>query len=348
MNLNAEPTASELGKRCLVPGSLIYQTQTCFVYRIYDQGRGKPAVLKLLLRSMDSDPIVAQREVTNQWRCVHPNIVELYDSFWYQVNSSYWIGAIEMEVMATDLGKDIQNRYKNNYPWSEQELLKFLLDIVNALAYTQDLGIAHRDIKPQNLFLDRGTYKVGDFGSSKDLLRDKTLMTLAGTVLYLSPILRKCIREKYVVHNPFKSDIFSLGLSLLHMAKLQPIPPLGNIEQQIFPAISSLQYSDQLKGWLGWMLAIEESDRPDFVTMRKYLCPIEHEIANHSDEVMNEVDPNPQSDSPKDEQALLLDSLRIYRSQAEEMKQSQIVENPWTLSSVAFVVLSAFPWQRQA
>ena len=63
--------------------------------------------------------------------------------------------------------------------------------MAQALIYLQkNLGIAHRDIKPQNiLYFEDGTYKIGDFGEAKEAKMAMLKNSLRGTELYMSPSL---------------------------------------------------------------------------------------------------------------------------------------------------------------
>jgi len=104
---------------------------------------------------------------------------------------------------------------------------KMVVSVISTLSYLQSVGICHRDMKPANLFLNPTTYEIKliDFGESKDHFKDAddggvgTMATIRGTPQYLSPILWKAHVEdggntRHVVHNIFKSDVFSCGLIL--------------------------------------------------------------------------------------------------------------------------------------
>ena len=99
-----------------------------------------------------------------------------------------------------------------------------IVSVISTLSYLQSVGMAHRDLKPANKFLmESGEIKIIDFGESKDYFKDAddggagTMATIRGTPQYLSPILWKAHVEdggntRHVVHNLFKSDVYSCGL----------------------------------------------------------------------------------------------------------------------------------------
>ena len=111
---------------------------------------------------------------------------------------------------------------KKNY-YKEQELIHIVKQLVSALAYLQVQKVAHRDIKPQNVLLyPNSVYKVADFGEAKEIKISKQQNTLRGTELYMSPVLYNGLKwnKKDVLHNVYKSDVFSLGYCLLYAASL--------------------------------------------------------------------------------------------------------------------------------
>src|SRR5574343_307610 len=105
MDLASEPLASALASRRLVPRELIYSTATCFVYKVFDQKLSQTAVIKLVLQLFTANPELAEREVRNQMNCAHPNVVRVYDYFWFPLPEQYWISALVMELMSMDLMK---------------------------------------------------------------------------------------------------------------------------------------------------------------------------------------------------------------------------------------------------
>ena len=87
----------------------------------------------------------------------------------------------------------------------------------------EKLNITHRDIKPQNILIFNGRYKLCDFGEIRVLKRDGLIVQrIRGSELYMSPILFYGLRNKLlqVRHNTYKSDVFSLGMCLFFAAGL--------------------------------------------------------------------------------------------------------------------------------
>jgi serine/threonine-protein kinase len=93
-------------------------------------------------------------------------------------------------------------------------------------ATAQYADIVHRDIKPANVFImENGDFKIGDFGEAQFGASSVEHGEIAGTAYYLSPKKYYAMTNKTgdstVTDNPYKSDVFSLGVTLLQMAILE-------------------------------------------------------------------------------------------------------------------------------
>ena len=219
----------------------------------------------------------------------HPNICKIYDCFLEEDQHNYQVIFV-IEFQPTDLYKEIESRRQSRRRWTESELLEMMEKLVGVFAFLQGKGACHRDIKPQNVFLSsNGQLKIGDFGSASRSLEDGDEgATLVGTPLYLSPALRAEFLKKIiglpvtrVIHNPYKSDVFSLGLTFLHMARLQPpteLASLDDVETKRRAVLEQVPYSTRVKEILGRMLELEESARPDFLQLKGLLCSNEKDL----------------------------------------------------------------------
>jgi len=252
------------------------------VYKSLDSATGQVVAVKWLGFRSKTQADSAIREFRIQKSLQHPNICQVLNYFQQTAEDGTLYTVLVTEWMdKSDLYKDISNRKKNEFPWKEEELWMYIRGLVGALAYAQNRKISHRDIKPQNIFMNsRNQVKIGDFGSAFETTEaPEGDYDLVGTPYFLSPSLRNAmmtsIPNAKVKHDPFKSDVFSLGLTFLYMARLEP--PLGSatpfVSESIHNAVSCIRYSDMMKQMLNWMLTFEEDPRPNFLAIELWLNP---------------------------------------------------------------------------
>ena len=155
-----------------------------------------------------------------------------------------------------------------------------MYQIVHTFSLLQKNHITHRDIKPQNIIIVKGKYKVIDFGNARILKRDGlVIQRIRGSEMYMSPVMFKGYHAKMprVKHNTFKSDVFSLGMCFLLAASLS-YTPLNTIREEydiniinnIVRSYIGTRYSDKVYSIIFSMLQIEENLRPDFIQLEQY------------------------------------------------------------------------------
>lgn len=264
----------------LNPGELLYNTPTVRVYSgTYNQW---PVVYKVLPINQGQNYQVLEQECRTQQALTYPNIVKLYHFGWIQAENNHCLVMV-LERCEKDLGLDCKQRLSNSFAYQEAELWGITRDLVRTLAWLQRQNIAHRDIKPENIFLTQATIKLGDFGSSRCMMADARLSTTTGTPIYLSPKLREGLfsGSSKVTHNPYKSDVYSLGMTLLVLAILNPIKVINSTRELLMSILAGISYSEEYKQMVSWMLTQREEDRPDFIQLQQWLEP-EHVLANQS------------------------------------------------------------------
>lgn len=152
------------------------------------------------LSDMDSFNEKLMREVDIMKRMKNPHVMELVE---YANTPSHLFILIPMMF-----GGDLLHRILEQRRLSESDSKYFLLQLLQGLNYMHNKGIAHRDIKCENLLLsDHGPspiLKISDFGLSK-ILQDNN--TVCGTKYYASPEMVN--NEKNYTH---KVDIWSAGV----------------------------------------------------------------------------------------------------------------------------------------
>ncbi len=150
---------------------------------------------------------------------------------------------IRMELL-TSLPKYIDQRLVNNLD-DEKTVRKLGADICRALERCARHNIIHRDIKPQNIFVnEEGDFKLGDFGIAKTS-DHTTKATKTGTYGYMAP-------EVYW-GKPYNAsvDIYSLGLVLYWLLNERrgpflPLPPQIPTTQQATEALERRMHGDAL------------------------------------------------------------------------------------------------------
>ncbi|XP_034146436.1 serine/threonine-protein kinase nekl-2-like isoform X2 [Esox lucius] len=137
----------------------------------------------------------------------HPHIASYRNSF--QDGNSYYVVMDLCE--GGDLSQKIRERRKTGTPFSEEQIMDWLVEICMALKCVHDKNLLHRDLRPQNIFLTKfGTLCLGDFGRVTEKRPSDN-----GELAYLGPEILK----GGTYNN--KSDIWSLGCVLYEMCMLQ-------------------------------------------------------------------------------------------------------------------------------
>ena len=117
-----------------------------------------------------------------------------------------------LEYVEKDLFKIIQrNNLKDIHAFS------YVTDITKGLIYLNNKNIAHFDIKPENILVDRNNnIKIADFGHAVFFKDGDFFENMVGTIYYLAP---EVIKEHY----DYRADIWSLGICYYEM--LTKFPP---------------------------------------------------------------------------------------------------------------------------
>lgn len=173
------------------------------------------------------------------------NIVQYHDSTQRQIFDS--------NNVLTEI--DILIKMEKLKPLSEgdkmdpDQVIKLAKDMCNALAHACEHGIIHRDIKPQNIFVDKeGTYKLGDFGIAKivsDFTQNYTMNI--GTMAYTAPEVYRNSTGVYDI----SSDIYSLGLVLyvfLNDGYLPFVSNASSLHDAIAKRLSGAPFPSPSKG----------------------------------------------------------------------------------------------------
>ena len=220
-----------------------------------------------------------QKEFEIVHQSTHPFILDIHGICFRCFDSTTFIIYVLMDLAECDWEVEIFNRktQKNNY-YTESQLISILKQLTDALLFLQrDKQISHRDIKPENILVFKnGIYKLSDFGEAEKNAIDDRQKTLRGTELYMSPLLHDGLLNNadYIVHNTFKSDVFSLGCCLIIAAcldfdvikEIRKLKNLFSIKNYLIKVFKK-KYSDKFIDLLLKMINFNERDRVDFIQL---------------------------------------------------------------------------------
>src|SRR6185503_747459 len=193
------------------------------VYRAEHVLLGRPAAVKLLHPDLTTNAALVQRFVNEAkavTACKHPGIVEVYDFDYAPDGGAFFV----MELLE---GEPLGHRLARTR-LSEPEAAAFAHGIASALKAAHRVGVVHRDLKTDNVFLvpdpDGGPdrTKVLDFGIAKladrsSASRNTQAGTLIGTPMYMAP---EQARAAGAIDH--RADLYSLGCIIYHMLVGRP------------------------------------------------------------------------------------------------------------------------------
>lgn len=181
------------------------------VWKAQDLNTNKEVAVKVLRDEYKDDQVFVQRferEALAVSRMTHPNIVNLLDVGVEEDGTRYLV----IEYVS---GKTLKQYIKESGAMRPEIAAQIIMRVLAAVGHAHANGVIHRDIKPQNILIDReGIVKVADFGIAR-IANVQTMHqdteTVMGSVHYFSPEQAKgaAVDEK--------SDLYSVGVVFYEM-----------------------------------------------------------------------------------------------------------------------------------
>ncbi|KAJ5550648.1 hypothetical protein N7461_005346 [Penicillium sp. DV-2018c] len=158
---------------------------------------------KVVLKSSSKEDNNLAREIHHHRQFLHPHIARLYEVV--VTENLVWL------VLEYCPGDELYNYLLRHGPLPVEKVKRIFTQLVGAVAYVHSKSCVHRDLKLENILLDKQeNVKLCDFGFTREYEgKASYLQTFCGTICYSAPEMLK--GEKYAGE---KVDVWSLGIIL--------------------------------------------------------------------------------------------------------------------------------------
>ena len=324
------------------------------VYKAKDRLLDRFVAIKVLKEQYAEDDEFLKKfnnEAQSAAKLNHINIVNVYDigQDLFEGKKIYYI------VMEYVEGETLKDLIDSEGQLSNHDIIDYSVQIAQALKSAHNSGIIHRDIKPQNILIDKyGLAKVTDFGIARVSSNATITYTssILGTVHYISPEQAK---GKIVDE---KSDLYSLGAVMYEMATGK-VPfdadnsvgiAVMHIQDKAKPAKElNPNLSDHLNYIIMKLLEKEPANR--FLNASELIDSLENPQVNDYDKSMEEtakipiVVPNKEQKKKKAEKkAKKKEEEAVYVSPTDEETPSTKKDKPiklWPIALLALILVGA-------
>ncbi|CAL1679741.1 unnamed protein product [Lasius platythorax] len=207
------------------------------VYKAQHRQSNHLAAAKMCALEGEDDLSDFMIEIDILSECKHPNIVELHEAYFIE-------GKLWMLIEYCDGGAVDSIMVELEKALTELQIAYICQHMTKGLAFLHKSKVIHRDLKAGNVLLTMaGGVKLADFGvSAKNKYTLQKHDTFIGTPYWMAPevVLCETFRD-----NPydFKVDIWSLGITLIEFAQMEP----PNHEMSPMRVLLKIQKSDPPK-----------------------------------------------------------------------------------------------------
>ncbi|XP_003404705.1 serine/threonine-protein kinase 10 [Loxodonta africana] len=186
------------------------------VYKAKNKETGALAAAKVIETKSEEELEDYIVEIEILATCDHPYIVKLLGAYYY--DGKLWImiefcpgGAVDAIMLELDRGL------------TEPQIQVICRQMLEALNFLHGKRIIHRDLKAGNVLMTlEGDIRLADFGvSAKNLKTLQKRDSFIGTPYWMAPEVVMCETMKDTPYD-YKADIWSLGITLIEMAQIEP------------------------------------------------------------------------------------------------------------------------------
>ena len=291
-DLISKEKINDLSKNCIIPNfddknynyiKLIGEGSYGKIYLVEDKVTKEEYALKKVICTDYQELLKFKKEFELLYSLKNPNIMRIYKLQIKSLDITTSCLYVLMERAQIDWNIEVKHRKLAKKYYKETEIISILKQLSQGLYFLQKNKIAHRDIKPQNILIfPNNIYKIADMGEAKEIDKNKMqIATLRGSELFMSPLLYEGLKynKKNIRHNPYKSDMFSLGLCFLYaiclnlkvLEYIREMKDMNSIKSILNKFLDKNIYSNKLIEIIYRMIDLQEEKRFDFEELEKEL-----------------------------------------------------------------------------
>lgn len=221
------------------------------VYQAYDEKEKEIIAIKCIeLEPLSGIPATTLREISILKTLNHPNILKYKTSLILETQIHLITEYIEYELSI----------FLNKYKYNTEDIFN---QLVSGLNYLHSKGVIHRDLKPQNILVNKyGIIKIADFGLSVSTkIKMKMYSNDVVTLWYRSPELLNGIKNY-----SYEVDMWSFGCIMLEIFLGEPFF-MGKNEKEMIKLIEEFEYSIK-----EWQQILEDINIPEYLSWSVFMC----------------------------------------------------------------------------
>jgi serine/threonine protein kinase len=261
------------------------------VYKVVEQASGRKLAIKCIYQEIKEGTRMYNAiagEIKVMQKLSHPGIIRLIGYNLHGVHNGQ--PCVQLVEELAPMCELLEYNIHCPNPFPEHMTLYIMKQVCDAVAFMHDMHIAHRDLKPQNILMDRTfQVKLADFGFAKAFMKREKQISMKshlGTPGYMAPEIS--LRQEYTA----KVDVFALGV-VLFVCLSQRCPFKKAVAQPEFWYWDKVrtkqwnvfwlahqrrhQFSDQQKDLLEKMLAADPNDRFDIYQVMEHPWFVDNE-----------------------------------------------------------------------
>ncbi|KAK9463819.1 uncharacterized protein V1516DRAFT_668794 [Lipomyces oligophaga] len=269
---------------------------------------------KVVLKSADKSDLNLAREIHHYRQLLHPHIARLYEVV--ITETLVWL------VLEYCPGDELYEYLLRHGALPVEHVQRIFSQLCGAVAYIHGKNIVHRDLKLENILLDKHNgVKLCDFGFTRECEPKRFLQTFCGTMCYAAPEMVR--GERYQGQ---AIDVWSLGIILYALLCGElPFDEEDEIQTRLRISTSDPEYPDTLPtealDLLQSMLSKRASNRPSAAEVLQH--PFLASYSAHSISLISKSIPAPFTSKHERE---LLDRLRHAFVDIETLRESVLLQ----------------------